>query len=207
MAVRAVLCDLGGVVLRIDADRIRSGWACLSALSVAEVYAAYPDEVYERFERDEVTADHYFHHVRSRLRLEGTDDEIRAAFNDLFLGVDHETLEVLQGLRQRGVLILALTNTNRTHHKVWSRRFADALAVFDEVHTSHDLGYRKPEPEAFRRVLDKHDLAPEDVLFVDDVPDLVAGAEAVGLNGVVFTDAPTLAQQLEAFDWQRADRC
>lgn len=201
MAIRAVLCDLGGVVIRIDADRIRAGWARLSALRAAEVYAAYPDPVYDRFERDEVTEDGYLDHVRSQLRLQGTDEEIRAAFNDLYLGVDHETLDLLQGLRQRGVVVLALTNTNRTHHRVWSRRFSTALEVFDEVYSSHELGSRKPEPEVFRRVLAEHDLTPGEVLFIDDTPDNVAGAAAVGLEAIVFTDAPTLAVQLEGFAW------
>jgi glucose-1-phosphatase len=206
VTIRAVLCDLGGVVIRIDADRIRAGWARLSALPEAEVYAAYPDEVYDRFERDEVAEDAYLLHVRSRLRLDGTDEEIRAAFNDLYLGVDDATVGLLQGLRRRGVLVLALTNTNRTHHRVWSRRFAGALAAFDEVHTSHDLGCRKPEPEVYRRVLDEHDLSPESVLFIDDEPTHVAGARAVGLQGLVFSDALTLAEQLEAFTWPRTGR-
>jgi glucose-1-phosphatase len=204
VAIQTVLCDLGGVVIRIDADRIREGWAQMSPLPVAEVYAAYPDEVYDRFERDEVTEDEYLHHVRSRLRLEGTDEEIRGAFNDLFLGVDVGTLDVLQRLRRRGVLTLALTNTNRTHHRVWSRRFADALGVFHEVYSSHDLASRKPEPAVYRRVLQEHGLVPGEVLFIDDLPSHVAAAQAVGLKGIVFTDASTLAEQLEAFDWPRA---
>lgn len=206
MAIQAVLCDLGGVVIRIDPDRIRDGWAQMSPLPVAEVYAAYPDEVYEQFERDEVTQDEYLRHVRSRLRLDGTDEEIRAAFNDLFLGVEDETLDVLQHLRRRGVLMLALTNTNRTHHRVWSRRFAAELEVFHEVYSSHDLGSRKPEPEVFRQVVDTHDLVGREVLFIDDLPSHVAAARAVGLEGIVFTDAPSLAEQVESFDWPRAGR-
>jgi glucose-1-phosphatase len=204
VAVRAVVCDLGGVVIRIDADRIRAGWARLSALPVEAVYAAYPDDTYDRFERDEVTEDEYLWDVRSRLHLDGTDEEIRAAFNDLYLGVNHGTLALLRRLREHGALVLALTNTNRTHHRVWSRRFADALEVFDEVHSSHVLGCRKPEPEVFRRVLDEHDLTPEEVVFIDDMPGHVAAAQAVGMEGIIFTDAQTLADQLATFDWPGA---
>lgn len=199
--IRAVLCDLGGVVIRIDTDRIRAGWSRLSSLPVETVYAAYPDDVYKQFERDEVSEAEYLGHIRTQLRLKGTDDQIRGVFNDLFLGIDQDTLSLLHRLRERSPLMLALTNTNRTHHRVWSRRFVDALEGFDEVHCSHDLGCRKPEPEVFRRVLDEHDLAPRDVAFIDDVPDNVVAAEAVGMAGIVFNDAATLAQQLVAFDW------
>lgn len=195
-SIRAVLCDLGGVVIRIDADRIRAGWARLSPLPDHEVFAAYPDDAYVHFERDELTEGEYLRHVRERLRIDGTDEQILGAFNDLLLGVDRDTVDLLHQLRNRGALMLALTNTNRTHHHVWSRRYADALEVFDEVHCSHVLGCRKPEPEAFWRVLDEHGLEPGDVVFIDDDPANVTAAQAVGLTALVFTDASTLARQL-----------
>ena len=200
MTIRAVLCDLGGVVIRIDADRIRAGWAQLSALPAHEVFAAYPDDAYRRFERDELSEEAYLHHVRRHLHLDGTDDQIRAAFNDLYLGVDHDTIDLLHHLRERGVVMLALTNTNRTHHRVWSRRYAEALDVFEQVHCSHDLGHRKPEPEAFHRVLREHRLDPEDVVFIDDDPRNVTAAKRIGMEGLVFTDGATLAEQLAALD-------
>lgn len=200
--MRAVLCDLGGVVIQIDPDRIRAQWARMSTLPASEVYSAYPDDIYDEFERDEVTEGEYLRHVRTRLRLEGTDEEILTAFNDLYLGADSATVDTLQRLRERGVLLLALTNTNRSHHRVWSRRFADVLDLFDHVHCSHHLRSRKPEPEVFRAVLDEHNLKPGEVVFIDDVPGHVSAAKAVGLEGVVFTDASTLAKQLAGFDWQ-----
>lgn len=206
MATRAVLCDLGGVVIQIDADRIRAGWARRSSLPVAEVFAAFPDDVYDQFERDEVTEGEYLRHVRTRLRLYGTDDEIRAVFNDLYLGVDHRTVGLLRWLRQLGAVVLALTNTNRTHHQVWSRRFADALDVFDEVHCSHALGCRKPEPEVFDWVLNEHGLDPREVVFIDDVAGHVAAAQTMGLQGIVFTDAAMLTRQLAALDWTGVER-
>ena len=201
MAIRAVLCDLGGVVIRIDPDRIRSGWARLSTLPSETVHAGYPDAAYDSFERDELTEDEYLDHVRSKLSLRGTDQQIRDAFNDLYLGVDQDTVAVLRRLRERGVSILALTNTNRMHHRVWSQRFATALDTFHDIHCSHHLRCRKPEPEVFRRVLDAHALAPPEALFIDDVQGHVDAAQAAGLNAVLFTDAATLQRDLETVDW------
>lgn len=205
MAVRAVLCDLGGVVIRIDATRTWSGWAAHSSRPDADPYAPYTDEVYERFERDEVTEAEYLQHVRDRLSLEGTDDELVAAFNDLYLGIDDGTVAVLRMLRARGALVLALTNTNRTHHRVWSQRYAETLEVFHDVHCSHDLGARKPEPEAFRRVLETHGLAPHEVVFIDDVPAYVAAARTVGLHAITFLDAGHLAERVAELEWLSED--
>ena len=196
MAVTAMVCDLGGVVLPIDPDRIRHSWARRSRLSTAEVLAAYPDEVYEAFERDEVSEEAYLAHVRERLALDGSDEQLAEDFNDLYLGVDEEVVRLLWRLRDHGLTVVALSNTNRLHHRVWSRRFAEALSVFEAVHSSHDLRARKPEPAAYLRVLDAHGLDAESTCFVDDVPAYVDAAEDLGLRGVVYTDAASLAARL-----------
>ncbi|TVP72464.1 MAG: HAD family phosphatase [Nitriliruptor sp.] len=195
-APKAVLCDLGGVVIRIDPDRIRRRWAARSPLPASEVHAAYPDAAYEAFERDELSAGEYLAHVRERLQLQGDDDELAADFNDLYLGADAAVVDLLWRLRHRGVRLIALTNSNRLHHQVWSRRFSAELGVFETIHCSHDLRARKPERAAFERVLDAHGLAPSATVFVDDLPANVEAARALGLQGLVFTGATTLADDL-----------
>jgi putative hydrolase of the HAD superfamily len=111
---------------------------------------------------------------------------------------------LLQGLRERGALVVALTNTNRIHHRIWSQRYVDALTVFDTIHSSHDLRARKPEPSAFMAVLDAHHLEPAEAVFIDDSPGHVEAACEVGLHGIVFTDADRLAEQLRDLPWSRS---
>lgn len=64
---------------------------------------------------------------------------------------------------------------------------------------SSDLGYVKPEPEMYRRVVELLAVAPQEALFIDDVEANVAGARQVGLSALRFTDVPTLRQALTAF--------
>lgn len=115
----------------------------------------------------------------------------------MFIGVDKDTVGMLRRLKERGVLMLAHPNANRTHHEVSSWRFADAL---DEVHCSHELGCRKPEPEVFRRVLDEHGPSASEVVIVDDVDGHVEAAQAAGLRAVVFTGEATLKRQLDELE-------
>lgn len=63
------------------------------------------------------------------------------------------------------------------------------LPIFDhmdEVVDASDGGPMKPAPEAYARGLEVLGAAPGDVVFVDDQPRNVAGAEAVGLRAVHF---------------------
>ena len=65
--------------------------------------------------------------------------------------------------------------------------YADTLAHFRRVFVSHELGARKPEARAFRRVAREVGLAPERILFFDDLPENVAGAREAGMPGVVVS--------------------
>lgn len=58
------------------------------------------------------------------------------------------------------------------------------------------LGVTKPDPAAYHGVLDALGADPAEVTFVDDRPANVAGAAAVGLRALLFTDATTLAADL-----------
>jgi len=59
------------------------------------------------------------------------------------------------------------------------------------------LGLTKPDPRVYRAVLDALGARPADVTFVDDRPANVAGAAAVGLPALLFTDPATLATDLD----------
>jgi putative hydrolase of the HAD superfamily len=62
-------------------------------------------------------------------------------------------------------------------------RDADAFwGAFEEAHYSHDLGLKKPHPETFLHVCERHGLAPSRTLFLDDSIQHVRGAAEAGLH-------------------------
>ena len=54
--------------------------------------------------------------------------------------------------------------------------------AFEGIHYSHELGQRKPEPEAFLTLCRQHRLDPSNTLFIDDSEQHVAGAARAGLQ-------------------------
>ena len=54
----------------------------------------------------------------------------------------------------------------------------------------------KPSPEIYRILLDRYSLQASDCVFIDDNAANVAGAEAVGIRGILFTGASDLRRQL-----------
>jgi 2-haloacid dehalogenase len=54
----------------------------------------------------------------------------------------------------------------------------------------------KPDPAIYRVCLERNDLAAGDCIFIDDSPHNVAAADALGIDGILFTDPETLRSDL-----------
>jgi FMN phosphatase YigB (HAD superfamily) len=66
------------------------------------------------------------------------------------------------------------------------------------VVVSGEEGVVKPEPEIYRRCLERNGLAAGDCVFIDDNADNVAVARRMGIDGILFTEPRSLATKLRA---------
>ncbi len=108
------------------------------------------------------------------------------------------TWELLDRLRAGGHATYAITNWGR---ETWPA----ALALHPRLHRSfRDIvvsgneGIIKPDPAIYRLLLDRNALVAGECLFIDDSARNVAGAQAVGMDAVLFTDAQALERDLSA---------
>lgn len=182
--VKALLFDLGGVLFNISFDRAFEGWEPMSSLSKEDMRLAFSmDEAYARHERGEMLREEYFDHLRRRLQLRGSDDEIERAWNAIFLDEIPSTLELVQQARRRWPCY-AFSNSNQTHCLAWRAKYPAIIAAFDRVFVSCDIGVRKPEAKAFAYIAESIGVPPESILFFDDTHENVTGALAAGLQAV-----------------------
>ena len=99
-------------------------------------------------------------------------DEIREAWNSILLDFPLYRLEFLQKLSTKYRLFL-LSNTDKTHidkfeHKVGMTFSREFYQCFEKVYFSYEIGFRKPDPEIFNYIINRHNLEPQRTLFVDD---------------------------------------
>ena len=184
-APRALLFDLGGVVIDIDWGRALDSWQPLSHDTRDALGNAFRfDTCYQRHERGEIDGAEYFGHLARTLSLSGDAARIADGWNDIFVGTIDETLATINAARTH-VPCFAFSNTNAAHHAVWSRRYPAVVDAFERVFMSHELGCRKPERQAFERVVAAIGVEPGAIVFFDDVAENVAGAKAAGLDAVL----------------------
>lgn len=193
--IELIIFDLGNVVFRIDTSRIATRWAALSNHDVASLEARFPfDEVYEAFERGEVSADQFYNHVCASLPVKLSFEHFVEGWCGIFDDVFEDVRTLLPALKERAKLV-ALTNSNELHTRVWRTKYSDVLAIFDKVFVSSEIGFRKPEARAFEHVLRECGVANGAALFLDDSLKNIRGARELGIRSI---HAETPAQAVEA---------
>jgi putative hydrolase of the HAD superfamily len=70
----------------------------------------------------------------------------------------------------------------RLHHLTWSCELMTA----------------KPAPAIYTHTLEKLKVAPEEALFIDDLPRNIDAARALGIDGILFKDVAQLREELSA---------
>lgn len=120
-----------------------------------------------------------------------------ANYDETIAGEVPGTVAVLAALRDRGVPLYALTNWSAETFPRAQARF-EFLQWFRGIVVSGALGMAKPEPAIFTHLLETYGLEARETVFIDDSPANVAGAEAIGMRALRFTDAATLRDDLRA---------
>ncbi len=131
------------------------------------------------------------------------EKEIRAYYDrwvEMLGGPIHDTVEILRQLKENNHLKLyALTNWSHETFPVALERF-DFLHWFDSIVVSGEEKTRKPFPEFYQTLLDRHNINPSAAIFIDDNLRNVQGAEAAGINGIHFLNAQQLKDELKKWN-------
>lgn len=97
----------------------------------------------------------------------------------------------VQALRAVGLQTALVTNNFREAAKHW-RSSIPLDELFDTVVDSSEVGVRKPDPRIYELTAKRLvDVDPEHCAFLDDLAGNVAGAESVGMTGVLVDEDKT----------------
>jgi len=196
--VKALLFDLGGVVIDISVERALRHWAPSSRLTIEQMRGRLAaDEPFRQHERGELPAAAYFAHLRRVFELQASDQQIADGWNAILVGENTESLRLVASAR-RHLPCYAFTNTSHTHQAAWTNAFPNVVSAFERIFASPELGLRKPERAAFEAVTQEIGVEPRAVLFFDDLLENVEGARAAGLQAVHVRGHQDIREALEA---------
>ena len=112
----------------------------------------------------------------------------------LFAGLQpaEPMVEAVRRAREAGVPTGLISNSWVMDH------YTDEIrGLFDAVVISAEVGLHKPQPEIYLLAAKRLGVAPDDCVFVDDLRENCAGAEAVGMTAVLHRDADQTIARVE----------
>jgi 2-haloacid dehalogenase len=105
---------------------------------------------------------------------------------------------IVEELDERGVPLFAITNFSADFWAPFRTREENFFRRFRGIVVSGEVKMLKPDPAIYYLALDRFGLQAHEALFVDDRQINVEGAEAVGMQGHLFTGAEDLRRRLES---------
>lgn len=126
-----------------------------------------------------------------RLGLDEADDLIESLFRGML--PDESMLTAVRSARAAGVRTGLVSNSWSTSH--YDRRLLGEL--FDAVVISGEVGVHKPQAGIYLLASERLGVEPKRCVFVDDLRENCAGAEAVGMTAILHRDSETTLARLE----------
>jgi putative hydrolase of the HAD superfamily len=194
MAAKALIVDFGGVLTT-------SIWPAFSAFCEGEGLA--PDAVRDLFRGDaealqllrgletgELDEAEFEPRFGALLGLDDTEGLIERLFAGL--RPDETMIEAVRSARSGGAKTGLISNS-------WGLGIYDRAPVdlFDETIISGEVGLHKPEPEIYLLACKRLDTEPAECVFVDDLRENCAGAEAVGMTALLHRSSEETVAELD----------
>jgi glucose-1-phosphatase len=182
---KALLFDLGGVMLNVDIGLACQAWSRYSTYTSEEIAARFKSlTILDDHERGVIDDQAFFKHLKQQLSLNATTTEIEAGWNSNFVDEIKATRQLAEQARVQ-IPCYGLTNSTASHLATWPAKFPKFAAIFDRVFASFQIGCRKPEADSFQNVCAEIGVLPNEVLFFDDSSTNVVAARAAGMTAIL----------------------
>ncbi len=196
--IKAVIFDVGGVLLRTEDRTPRQDWEARLGLDPGGAEAlVFNSEMGQKAQRGEISEPDLWRWIGTHLDLTPMET---AAFRTGFWAGDEMDTELISFIRELKTryqtAIISNYASNLRPELTHQFGIADA---FDEIIISCEEGITKPDPEIFQRALARLGCSPEEAVFIDDFLHNVQAAQAVGMSAIHFQpgiDLPGALQQL-----------
>ena len=193
--MRGLIVDFGGVLTTNVFDSFKAFCRAegLPEDSVKNMFREHGEglALLRQLEKGELTAAEFSEKFAPLLGV-SSENLVERLFGGV--GPDEPMVEAVRRARKAGIRTGLISNS-------WGEGLAYDEAILDElfdaVVISGDVGLHKPQPEIFLMGAERIGVAPEDCVFVDDLRENCAGAEAVGMKAVLHRGSAGTLPQLE----------
>ncbi|HSS99284.1 MAG TPA: HAD family phosphatase [Terriglobales bacterium] len=198
MSLRAVLFDFGMVLSTSPVASAHKTLLGISALST-EVFERHYWAHRHAYDEGKFTGEGYWQKVASDAGIGLSAEQIKgliAADILMWSGINAPMLEWARSVGRAGFKTGILSNIGFELATAMEKNFP-WVEEFKYTIWSCRLAMAKPDPKIFHCAQQKLDVAPQEILFIDDREDNIEAARKVGFIGIVFKDVSQLKRDLK----------
>ena len=199
--IKVVYFDVGGVLINCDLERYIP-ICCAIFRTTPEALMREMNLRVPSLECGNINSRTFWRQIGESLwrNGEGTladDVEFHALWRNIMestLSINEDVVRLCYYMSKSGIRVGILSNAIAEHADLLRER--GIYKPFTPCLISCEVGIRKPDEQIFRIAAEKAQVKPGECLFIDDVENNVIAAENVGMQGYVYTDAQSLAEEL-----------
>ena len=199
--LRAVIFDIGRVLVKVDVPRAIEGLSQGISMSPAELWSAIEKDPRWRDWQEGRISPHDWHlHVTKRLGSPLNFTEFRDAWNRSLDPVPLQSDDLFQTLSKKHKLAL-LSNTDPIHVAHLESTF-DFFRFFPAPTRIYSCAVRasKPSPVIFQAALKAVNTPAAQAVFIDDILEFVQAAQSLGLRAIQYQNPAQLRSDLRALE-------
>ena len=184
MKIKALLLDFGGVLYDIDPQRTINEFMKLSTPNskfreLTEYnYSTMP--FLSEYEKGAISSEQFREQAAALLGI-APSIAIDNAWNQTLLGIKANMDRVLEELAADYPLYL-LSNTNEIHHNYFAEECEVIFKTFTRCYFSYQMNIHKPDLDIFTNISNELSIAPNEILFADDMQANIDAANQLGFN-------------------------
>jgi epoxide hydrolase-like predicted phosphatase len=195
MTIRAVFFDLGGVIVRTEFQAPRQHLAERLGMEYEGlVRLVFESETSRQASTGLISEEEHWAAVIRRLHL--PESQTQVVRDEFFAGdiTDIALLDFMRGLRRKYKVGLISNAWSGLRPWIVKKKFEDA---FDAMIISAEVGVMKPDARIFQLALEKLGVGPAEAIHLDDFPENVTGARAVGMQAIHFIQPEQALKELK----------
>jgi len=184
-----ILFDLGGVILDINVQATLKRFYELGfPAELMQFPNSMTTDLYYKYETGKLDTEKFRDEIRKVSGVEMSDQTFDEAWNSMLVRFPEERIELLKTLSKHYDLYL-LSNTSALHVKVFEKMYLETAGeamqkVFKKLYYSHEIGWHKPDREAWEYVIGDAAIKAEETLFLDDNIHNIKAAQELGFQAI-----------------------
>jgi len=184
--IKHIIFDLGNVILNIQYQKTINEFNKIGVQDASVFYSqSIQREIFNLLETGKISECDFLIEI-NKFCPKASHAQILIAWNALILDLPQKRLSIINKLKDNFSIYL-LSNTNSIHineiiKKIGVKKYNRFYSLFKKVYYSHEIGLRKPNPEAFNIILNENDLNVSEVLFIDDSIQHIKTAKKLGIK-------------------------